>query len=187
MRSRPAAAANQIVLRCGVGLTNGATHFPRPLPLQPPPCNVGSEDHQLLRLPQANGCGQSTCAPLWWVPTGGGVNSSPALVNNILYISGSQDGKLLRRQRARLRRYKSARPCGSPRSAAWCFASSPAVSSMEWFTSRRLTRRNPRTAGIVCLQGRAAAGRLICGPLWSAAAGDFVSFLRLRWPTGSSI
>ncbi|HEY7134475.1 MAG TPA: PQQ-binding-like beta-propeller repeat protein [Acidimicrobiia bacterium] len=53
---------------------------------------VGDDDGHLYAFP-SDGCGGSTCAPLWSGSTGGAVKSSPAVGGGVVAV-GSDDGKV---------------------------------------------------------------------------------------------
>jgi len=52
---------------------------------------IGSTDWNLYAFAE-NGCGSSTCAPLWKGPTGGMIESAPALANGVVYVGSTDDG-----------------------------------------------------------------------------------------------
>jgi outer membrane protein assembly factor BamB len=60
---------------------------------------IGSEDDKLYAFDAAGvqNCtptfGPAICTPLWTAPTGGFVDSSPAVANGVVYV-GSNDGKV---------------------------------------------------------------------------------------------
>jgi outer membrane protein assembly factor BamB len=54
---------------------------------------VGNEGDRKLYAFNANGCGASTCSPLWTAATGDLIDSSPAVSDGMLYF-GSNDGSL---------------------------------------------------------------------------------------------
>lgn len=97
---------------------------------------VSSTDLNLYAYSES-GCGSATCSPLWKAPTGGMIESAPAIANGVVYV-GSDDGYI--------HAYKAA-GCGS----ATCYhlwsyylgaeaQSSPiVVNGMVYITSRSRT------------------------------------------------
>jgi outer membrane protein assembly factor BamB len=131
---------------------------------------IGSEDHRFYAFP-ANGCGRSTCTPLWTGNTGGAIDSSPALGNGVVYV-GSQDGKLYT---------FNAKGCGGPfcrplwtaQVGQTIFGSSPAVSNGQVYIAS-FSEPNSSDSKLYSFNANGCGGPT-CQPLWTAAAGDFVT------------
>ena len=118
---------------------------------------IGSDDDSLYAYPAA-GCNSATCGPLWTGPTGGVVESSPAVAKGVVYV-GSFDGKLYAFDAAGCRSATCA-PLWTGATGGWIWGGGPVVADGVVYAGSYDDKLYAFNA--------TGCGAPACAPLWTA-------------------
>jgi len=125
---------------------------------------IGSFDGKLYAF-KADGCGSSSCQPLWSGKTGNDITSSPAVANGVVYI-GSADHKLYA---------FAAKGCGkSACSPLWTGALGGSIIESSPLVVNGVVYVGSYDHNLYAFPA-AGCGTSSCAPLWTAATGEHVT------------